>query len=56
MVLILWNVDNFDGVNNTSLGIGFSKLILNSLRLSVGTVKVEEIIGWIVDLVLNNSL
>lgn len=56
MVLLLGQVDNLDRVDNTSLLVSLSKSILDRLRLSLGGVKVEEVVGWVVDLMLNYSL
>lgn len=57
VVLFSGYVDNLDSVNDTSSLVGISKLITDGLIFSKeGTVEVEEVVGLVVNLVLNNSL
>lgn len=56
MVFVFRHMNNFDSVNHASLLVSLNKLIAHNLTLSVRNVEIEEVVCWVIDLVLSNSL
>lgn len=56
VVLSSWNINNFDVAIDASLEDIVSKWIGQKLSLFDGAIEVEEVVGWIGNLVLGLSL